>query len=73
MEKFRKLILFLIIVIMCVAGIIAIFKSDRSRKEKIVREYEKCLTENFFQRSDCARSVSNYTYWYLDNLRESFK
>ena len=75
MEKglFRKLILVLIFVMILVMGILGLRTAIRNKQRIIVEKYEKCLVENFNQRSDCARDVSNYTYKYLDQLRKSFK
>ncbi len=74
MEKglFRKLILFLIFVMILVIGVLGIKVSIRNKQRNIIKKYDECLKENFNQRSDCARDVSNYTYEYLEYLKKSF-
>lgn len=70
-----KLTIIILIIIIIALGVILIkseIDSDKLHKKQVVEEYEKCLAENFNQRYDCARIVSNYSYQYLDQLRKSF-
>ena len=56
-------------VIMMYISITSEIERDRENDIKAVKEYDKCLKENFNQRYDCARDIESYTYQKLDQLR----
>lgn len=56
-------------VIMMYISITSEIERNHENDLKAVKEYDKCLKENFNQRYDCARDIEGYTYRELDQLR----
>lgn len=72
----RKIVCIIIAALLfglCIYLIKQDFESANNRDRDLARKYVQCLRENFNQRSDCARDVSEYSYKYLDKLVEQFK
>ena len=72
-KEIKKNIMILIVLIfgsiMMYISITSEIERDRENDIKAVKEYDKCLKENFNQRYDCARDIEGYTYQKLDQLR----